>query len=316
MKIVIPDPIWSVPDKYWDKLRELGAEIYDDAPANQQETVRRIKDAEIITANYLNLDKQLIDAAVNLKYVIVPAVGYNNIDAGYASIKGIKVLNCPTFVPLSVAEHALALIFALAKNLTQTKIDLQDGTWAQEKYLSFELSGKTLGLVGYGNIGKNLERMAAGMGMKVNHTNSKSSDEETDDLFRNSDIVCLCLPLNEQTRHMVDERRLQLLKPTTYLINVSRGAIIDQPALLASLKQKKFAGAGLDVFEDEPGASGQIPAEILELVQLPNVVPSPHIAFNTPEAADRLGQEILSNIQACLNGKPMNIVNDITNKEA
>lgn len=308
MKIVIPDHIWGIPEKYWDELRAMGAEVYTDSVANQDEAIARIKDAEIITVNYFKGDSRLIDAAPNLKYMIAPAVGYDWIDTSYAASKGITVVNCPTFVPLPVAEHAMALLLALAKRLPEARTDMQSGLWDPNKYINFELAGKKLGLLGYGNIGKNIERMAIGFSMTVSHTNSKSTPEEIDRIFQTSDVVCLCLPLTSETRGMVDRRRLNMLKESAYLINVARGPIIDQAALLDVLSTKQFAGAGLDVFNGEPSANKELSEQIRELLSLPNVVATPHSAFNTPEALDRKGAEIVANIRACINGVPINAV--------
>lgn len=309
MKIVIPDRIWGIPEKYWQQLRDMGADVYLDKVSSQAEAIERIKDAEIITVNYFDGDKQLINSAPLLKYIISPAVGYEWIDTEYARSKGIIVLNCPTFVPLSVAEHAMALLLSLAKRLPEANADMRNGIWNPNQYVGFELAGKRLGLLGYGNIGKHIERMANGFGMAVGHINSTSSPVDIDRLFQESDVVCLCLPLTEKTRNMVDGRRLGLLKPTAYLINVARGAIVDQSALLQSLRGRKIAGAGLDVFDGEPGSSGEMSAEIRELISLPNVIATPHSAFNTPESLDRKGAEILADIQSCLDGDPVNVVN-------
>lgn len=287
----------------------MGAEVYMDSVHGQDEAVKRIKDAEIITINYFDGDRQLIDAATNLKYIVAPAVGYEWVDVAYARSKGIAVLNCPTFVPLSVAEHAMALLLTLAKRLPEAHKDMAAGLWTSNKYTGFELAGKRLGLVGYGHIAKHIERMAKGFDMTVAYTNSASTPDEVDRLFQESDVVCLCLPLTEKTRHMVDERRLGLLKQSAYLINVSRGAIIDQTALLEALKRQSFAGAGLDVFEGEPGVSGEMSQQITELISLPNVVATPHSAFNTAEALDRKGAEILADIESCVAGSPINVVN-------
>jgi D-3-phosphoglycerate dehydrogenase len=302
-------PIWGVPEKYWEQLRTMGADVHMDSNISQAEAAERIKDAEIITINYFDGDKELIDAAPNLKYIVSPAVGYDWIDADYAASKGIKLVNCPTFVPLPVAEQAMALLLTLAKRLPEVRADMQSGLWSTNDYVSFELAGKKLGLLGYGNIGKHLERMATGFGMAVSYTNSKSTPEEIDRLFQESDVVCLCLPLNDTTRHMVDARRLRMLKKSAYLINVARGAIVDQTALLEALRAGWFAGAGLDVFDGEPGTSGAMSDQIKELVALSNVVATPHSAFNTRESLDRKGAEILANIQACIDGAPMNVVN-------
>lgn len=309
MKIVIPDLIWGIPSKYWDELRSIGAEVYDDYPQNREILLERIKDAEVMTINYFDGDKELIDSLPNLKYIISPAVGYDWIDAEYAKSKGVRVLNCPTFVPLAVAEHAMALLLTLAKRIPEAQSDMKNGLWAPNDYVAFELSGKKLGLVGYGNIGKHLEKMASGFGMSVEHVNSQSTASELDDLLATSDVVCLCLPLNEKTMGLIDGRRLGLLKKTAYLINVARGAIIDQGALLECLQNNTFAGAGLDVFDGEPGSSGEISEQIRSIIALPNVVATPHSAFNTPQSLDRLGAEIVANIKSCVANSPINQVN-------
>jgi D-3-phosphoglycerate dehydrogenase len=309
MKIVIPDPIRSIPDSDKEKLREMGAIVHTTVPKDQNEIIERIKDAEIITANYIDIDKELIDAAQNLKYIIAPAVGYDWIDVDYAAAKGIKVLNCPTFVPLPVAEFAMALLLSLGKRINDADRDLKKGIWEGMNYQGFELDGKTMGIVGHGNIGKKLQHMAEAFGMKVIYTDSKSTPEELDQLMKDSDVVCLACPLRNNTRGMIDMRRLKMLKKTAYLINVARGAVIDQKALITCLKEKSFAGAGLDVFDGEPPNQGEVSAEIMELVNLPNVIGTPHTAFNTPEAHVRKGAEIMANIQSCLNGTPQNVVN-------
>lgn len=307
MKIVIADVI-GIPQAIKDELRKLGATVHDDRPDNKDEVIERMKDAEIITANYVAIDKEVIDAAAHLKYIIVPAVGYDWVDHEYATVKGIKVINCPTYVSLAVAEHTIALMLALARRLLESNADFKRGKWDPNYYAGFELAGKKLGLVGYGNIGENVERLAKGLGMQVNHTDSQSSDSELDALIRESDVICLCLPLNKATRHLIDARRLSLLKKDAYLINVARGAIVDQKALIKALKNNQFAGAGLDVYDGEP-LVGEPSQEIMELINLPNVVATPHIAYNTNGALERLGQEIFDNIQACLNGEPKNVVN-------
>jgi phosphoglycerate dehydrogenase-like enzyme len=300
MKIVITDRI-ELSSVATEKIKQLPAVLHDDTPADEATIIERIKDAEIITANYIDITPSMIDAAPQLKYIIVPAVGYEWVDYKYASKKGIKVLNCPTHNSLAVAEHALALLFATVRSIVESDVALRNGDWQQEKYRGFELSGKRLGLVGYGNIGKNVARMAEGLGMTVVHTNSKSTDDELDKLLAESDVVVLCLPLNENTKNLISAERLSLMKQTAVLVNVARGAILDQAALYDALKDGRIAGAGLDVFTGEP-LKGAPSDEIISLSKLPNVVATPHIAYNTEETALRLGDELLANIQACLNG--------------
>ncbi len=307
MQIVIPDQI-EVSEDAIEKLRQLPATIYSDTPVDESEIINRVKDAELITANYIDITSAIIDAASNLKYIIVPAVGYEWIDYKYAASKGIKVLNCPAHNSLAVAEHAMALLFAVARKIVEADTALRAGQWHQDIYKGFELGGKKLGLVGYGNVGKNIERMAEGLGMQVSHTNSRSTTKELESLLSESDIIILCLPLTESTRNLIDAQRLSLMKPSAVLINVARGAIVDQSALYVTLESRQIAGAGLDVFTGEP-LKGMPSGEIIKLSQLSNVVATPHIAYNTAEMAVRLGVELLADIQSCIDGTPINVVN-------
>jgi phosphoglycerate dehydrogenase-like enzyme len=305
MKIVIPDHI-EISSEAAESIRRLPVQMYNDIP-NEAEIIDRIKYAEIITANYIDITPKIIDAAPKLKYIIVPAVGYEWVDYKYATTKGIKVLNCPTFNSQAVAELAISLMFAVGRKIVEANTSLRNGEWQAARFKGFELSGKKLGLIGYGNIGKRIARMAEGIGMTVGYTNSKSSSAEIDKLFKESDVVTLCLPLNADTKGLVDAKRLTMLKSNAILINVARGPIIDQQALIEMLKSGKVAGAGLDVFNDEP-LVGTPPQSIVELTKLPNVVATPHYGFNTVETAKRLGDELYENIKSCMDDAPINLV--------
>lgn len=306
MKIVVTDSI-GIPDIYKSELKDLGADIYETLPKSEEELTQRINNAEIITANHIKIDQKIIDSAPKLKYIIIPAVGYEWVDHKYAASKSIKVINSPSYVTNAVAQHVIALIFALARKLVISNSDLRDGKWNPKLFEGFELQNKKIGLIGYGRIGKSVEKLALGIGMTVNFVNSKSSAQEIDEIIQNSDIVCLCLPLNKNTHHLIDKRRLELMGKTTYIINVSRSSIIDQKALIDHLKSNKIAGAGLDVFTGEP-LSGVPSSEIVQLANMENVVATPHTAWNTSGALDRLGKEIVDNIKACLAGTPKNVV--------
>jgi phosphoglycerate dehydrogenase-like enzyme len=304
MKIVLPDKI-NISDDYKDKIRQLGAEVFDDLP-DENELKRRISEAEIITASYVDITSNVIDAAPNLKYIVVPAVGYEWVDTEYAASKGITTLNCPTFNSQAVAEHAIALLMAVNRNLITGSDELRAGKWSQ-KLVGYELADKKLGLIGFGNVGTRIERIATGLGMNISYVNSKSSPDQVDALVSTSDFVIICAPLNDNTRNLVDERRLKLLKQTAVLVNVGRGAIVDQTVLIELLKNKKIRGAGLDVFDGEP-LTGVPSDTIVELAKLPNVIATPHVAYNTEEINDKQGAEILANLQSCIAGKPVNVV--------
>lgn len=305
MNIVVPDNI-KISEDYKKQIRALGAQIFDDLP-DKNELKSRIKDAELITANYIDVTPEIIDAAPKLKYIVVPAVGYEWVDVEYASLKGITTLNCPTFNSQAVAEHAISLLMAVNRNLITGADDIRAGKWAPQNLHGYELEGKKLGLIGYGNVGKRIEKLAEAIGLNVRYANSKSTTNEIDTLLSDADFVIICAPLTDDTRNLIDERRLNLLKPTAVLVNVGRGAIVEQNALIKALKSKKIRGAGLDVFDGEP-LTGAPNKTIIELAGLPNVIATPHIAYNTEEINDKQGKEILKNIQSCVGGNPINVV--------
>jgi len=307
MNIVFPDRI-DFDDATKAKIKVLGITTYNDVPTDEATVIERIRDAELITANFVAITRRVIDAAPRLKFIVSSAVGYNHIDYQYALSKDIKVLNCPTQNANAVAEHAIALMLAVSHKVLEANTSLREGKWNGLDMLGTELGQKKLGLVGYGRVGKLIERKVAGFNMTIRYVNSTSTDQDLDILLQESDIVCLCLTLDETTRHIINQRRLLMLKPHAILINIARGAVIDQAALLNALKQKTFCAAGLDVYENEP-TSGHVPPDVLELVKLPNVVATPHIAYNTEETTTRLGEELFKNIESCLNGRPKNIIN-------
>jgi phosphoglycerate dehydrogenase-like enzyme len=307
MKIVITDKV-DIDEAAAEKLRQLPATVFEDVPKTDDEIITRVKDAEIITANYIDITPSIIDACPKLKYIIVPAVGYEWVDYKYAASKGIEVINSPTHNSLAVAEHAIALLFAIVRNLFPAQTSLQAGRWQSRDFRGIELHGKKLGLVGHGSIGKNIEAMAQSLGMSCSYVNSKSTSDELDSLLRDSDIIVICASLNDATRGLIDSRRLGLIKATAYLVNVARGAIVDQEVLTQALRERKIAGAAVDVFADEP-LVGEPNDKIVQLSKLSNVIATPHIGYNTQETTFRLGEEIYANIVACTDGKPQNVVN-------
>jgi phosphoglycerate dehydrogenase-like enzyme len=202
----------------------------------------------------------------------------------------------------------VSLALAASRKTLQASDDLKTGNWSPRGFSGSELAGKHLGTIGHGHIGKLVEQKATALGMTASYVDSKSSPEDTDRLIAGSDYLVLCLPLNDTTRNMIDARRLALMRPTSYLINVARGAIVDQQALTDVLKSHKIAGAALDVFDGEP-QTGKPSSEIVSLASMQNVIATRHIGATTAEADTRLGDEIITNIMACLDGHAINVVN-------
>ncbi len=308
VKVVFVDPI-GLTDESIAELKALcDLAVYVDVPNGEDEILRRIDGADIITANWISITDKIIRSSPTLKYIVVPAVGYEWIDIRAANDAGISVLNCPTHNSRAVAEFTIAMVFAVARRVIEANTDLRAGVWKPVAYTGMELASKRLGLIGYGRIGQQVAQMAECAGMEVRFANSKTSPGELDQLIAESDVISLNLPLTAGTLHLIDERRLRLMKEGAYLINTARGALVDQKALVEALKSGHLSGAALDVFENEP-MTGVLREDLRELIALRNVVATPHIAFNTEEASRRLGTEIVRNIESCINGSPINVVN-------
>lgn len=307
MQVVIPDKMYLA-EKDRKELISLGATIAQDTTTDPKEMMFRVRNADILTAKFVDITREIIDAAPKLKYIVSAAAGYDSIDVTYASAKGIKVINCPTHHAAAVAEHTLALLFALLRHIKTANDIILEGGWDSPLLEGTEISGKQVGLIGHGNIGARVESLLAGIGAQISYVDSQSSASEVDRMISQSDVVIICAQLNDATRHLIDERRIAAMKSSAYLINISRGAIVDQVALMAALERKAIRGAGLDVFEYEL-SDGPATPPIKELAQMSNVIATPHIGYHTGEALVRLSDELLVNIRAILGGAPINVVN-------
>lgn len=311
MKIIFPAKI-DLTEESINKIKLLGAEIFDDVPSLS--TLKdRIRDAEIIVVgHYIKIDRDMIDGAPKLKYIIIPTSGYEYVDVEYINTRNIAVLNCPTFNSRAVAEHAISLLMATNRMLLPASDSIRSGVWDPQSLVGYEMVDKKIGLIGYGNIGKNIEKIGLLLGMRVAHINSKSNSKDIDSLVADSDFVILCASSNYSTKNILDKRRLELLKSSSIVINVSRGDLVDQNALYTILKNNKIRGAGIDVFEKEPAVnifSDRVDPTIIAFTKLRNVITTPHIGYNTKEAFIKRGNEILLAIESCISNNPVNVVN-------
>jgi len=263
------------------------------------------------------IDKEVIDANHRLRIISNYAIGVNNIDVGYATKKGIPVTNTPgRGIVDAVAEHTFALMLTATKRIQEADQFVRQGkfkSWEPKLFLGLELIGKTLGIVGLGRIGSGVARRAKALGMKVMyHDIKRHKDFEKEfqagyyslkELLKIADVVSLHVPLLPSTHHLISKRELVLMKKTAFLINTSRGPVVDEKALVQALKKRLIAGAGLDVYEFEPKLAPG-------LANLPNVVLTPHIASATVEARAEMSLAAAENILAVLQGKkPRFIVN-------
>jgi len=316
MKIVVLDGFAMNPgDLNWDSLKQLGeTEIYE--RSFLKETADRISNAEIVLTNKAILNKELIDGAKKLKYIGVMATGYNIVDIVAAQTKDIVVTNVPSYSTASVAQLTFALILELANHTALYAESVRDGDWIKSNDFSYhlkpimELRDKTLGVIGLGQIGQAVAKIAIAFGMKViaSHKHSERDqmegvtfvDEKTS--FREADIVSLHCPLNEKNTKFVNKELLAIMKPTAFLINTSRGGLINEPDLAEALNKETIAGAALDVLSTEP------PVASNPLLQAKNCLITPHIAWATFEARSRLMSVVVNNIKSFLEGKVEHVV--------
>ncbi|WP_299848930.1 2-hydroxyacid dehydrogenase [uncultured Roseovarius sp.] len=319
MKIVRTDSELQVP-LVDDALRKEGHElILLPDGVSEAELIRVVADADLILMCYTPITQHVIDAAPRLKGIVKYGVGIDAIDIPAAIDRSIPVVNIPEYAEETVAEGAFALMIALAKKLQPLGRAMQrDGwAWPEQNWLGSDIAGKTVGIVGLGKIGKSMARMAgAGFRAKViGYSPGMSEDdmaaagvEKRDDLhalLAESDFVSLHCVLNDDTRGIIGEAELKAMRPGAYLINSSRGALVDDDALLRALDEGWIAGAGLDVFANEPlKRSGHKLSRLFEHEQ---VILSPHLTFYTHDAMERLEAETLARCHEVLAGEQVRI---------
>lgn len=256
------------------------------------------------------VDKEIIDVGTKLKLISNYGVGYNNIDIQYAREKGVTVTNTPRSVNNPTAELAMALMLSAARRVSECNFRIRkekESMWGTMKNLGFSLEGKTLGIIGMGNIGRNVARKAEAFGMNVIYYNRRTEvagyqRTDLDTLLQISDFISLHTPLTAETRHLIDIREFSLMKPTAILVNTARGAVINEKALVEALRNRAIAGAALDVFEEEPHITEA-------LYEFDNVVLTPHIGTGTIDTRIAMAEEALANIRNFFNGTPTNVVN-------
>lgn len=279
------------------------------------ETIERITDAEIILTSKVVIGEKELDAAPNLKLIAICATGYNNVDLVAAKARNITVCNVRAYGNDSVAEHALMLMLSLMRNLPAFKRDVAGGFWQKSPHYTHfsapirDLNGKTITIFGKGNIGQTIGKYATALGMNViwgehkHATTIREGYTEFQAALKQADIVSLNCPLNEQTQNMIGEAELKIMKPQAILINVGRGGLADERAVLAALKYGQLGGAGFDVLTQEPPKDGN-PL----LSQLPNLIVTPHVAWAGDNALERMAEILEQNINRFIEGNPQNVL--------
>lgn len=280
------------------------------------ETLERIRGADIVITNKVVISAQAFAENPQLKLVAVTATGVNNVDVEAAKQNGTAVCNIRAYGNESVAEHAFMMMITLMRNLPAYQRDVAAGLWENSPFFCHlgapmrDLNGKTLAIFGHGNIGKTLATYAQAFKMNVvfaEHKNAQSVRDgyvSFDEAIRSADVVSLNCPLTPQTANMIGEAELQQMKPGAILINCGRGGLVDEAALVAALKYGQIGGAGFDVLTQEPPRDGNP----LLKARLPNLIVTPHIAWASQEAANRLFDILLDNINRFVAGNPQNLV--------
>ena len=285
---------------------------------HSDQTKDRIKNAEVVVSNKIVLDKDILKSAKKLKLICVAATGTNNIDLTTAKKLGITVCNVTGYATPSVVQHVFALILGLATKLPDYQRAVRENRWQYSKqfclldYPIDEIAGKTMGIVGYGELGKAVAKAAEAFGLNVviaKRPGSKTNQKDRivlKTLLPQVDILTLHTPLADNTKNLIGKKELALMKPTALLINTARGGIVNEQALADALRDGYLGGAGFDVLSQEP----PLPRNPLLAADIPNLILTPHIAWASRASRQRLLDQISANISAFLAGTPRNIVNE------
>jgi D-3-phosphoglycerate dehydrogenase len=299
-KVLIREPIAEAGIRL---LRERGFDVAVDGDSDLAETIADY-DA-IVVRSATKVTGDLIERATNLKVIGRAGVGIDNVDVDAATRRGIVVANAPESTVVSAAEHTIGLLVALTRNIPQAHAALKQGRWERKAYGGVELAGKTLGVLGFGRIGQQVGRRAAGLGMRIVAYDpfvaperfrelGVDSAETVEDVYAAADFLTIHLPLTDETRRSIGAGAFAQMREGVRIVNAARGELIDEDALLDALKSGQVGGAALDVFSAEPYAG--------PLLELDNVVVTPHLAASTEEAQDRAGVIIAEQVAAALEG--------------
>lgn len=314
-RVLVTDYTWDSTEPEAEVLAEAGAELVIAKSGEPQELTELVVDADGILTCFKQVTSEVLRAGTRLQVVGRYGIGVDNIDVAEATRLGILVTNVPAYCLDEVAEHALGLLLGLARNIPAYNTAVRDGRWdLKAGRRLYRVAGQALGIVGFGKIGQTLAAKASAFGVRIlafdpfmdaaRISALGAEPRDLDALLSESDLVSLHVPLTESTRHLINEDRLRSMKPTSFLVNTSRGGIIDMDALARALSEGWIAGAGLDVFEPE-----RLPADH-PLLSGPNLVATPHVAFYSEESVLELERKAARNVADVLSGRlPASVVN-------
>lgn len=314
MKIVVLDGYTLNPgDNPWSALEALG-ELRIFERSTTAEILERAADAEVLLTNKTALPAGVIESLPQLKFVSVLATGYNVVDVPAARARGVVVSNVPDYGTNTVAQYVMALLLELSHHVGDHARAVREGAWIGATDWTFwrtpqiELYGKTMGVVGFGRIGRRVAALAEAFGMRVIYNSRRAYQDARqeyrglEDLFAEADVVSLHCGLTAENAGMVDARLLARMKPSAFLINTARGALVNESDLAAALAQGVLAGAAVDVLSSEP------PSASNPLLSAKNCLVTPHMAWATLEARQRIMKTTVENVRAFLEGSPINVV--------
>lgn len=310
---------YQIPKEGLQPLYDAGFELHYPTKSiyKEEDLLPLVADFDVLISSLpVPITDKVLYAGKKLQLISNYGVGYNNVPIEKARELGIAVTNTPISVCEPTAELAMGLLVATMRNITQNNLQLREDInfrWGNTQNLATSLMGKQLGIIGMGRIGRAIARRAIAFGMKIVYHNRNRLDTVTEkqynaqymsfeELLQTSDAVSLNMPLTMETEHLIGEKEFQMMKTSAYLLNTARGSVVDEQAMIKALQNNEIAGAGLDVFENEP----HIPKELLEMK---NVTLTPHVGIFTYEDRIKTGIEASENIILFFEGKPQNIVN-------
>lgn len=317
MKIVVMDGYALNPgDISWEDFETLGEFILYEH-TEKEEIIKRAKGADAILTNKTPITRELFVNCPTIKYVGVLATGYNVVDTAAARERGVVVTNVPTYGTDAVAQYAVAMMLELCHHIGEHDRSVKAGDWQRNRnfcywnYPTIELSGKTLGIIGYGRIGQKLAKIASALGMTIiaydKYPDADKLCENArfgalEELLCQSDFISLNCPLTQENKGIINRKTISMMKDGVYIINTARGPLVNEKDLSDALKSGKVKGAAVDVLSEEPPAHGNV------LIDAPNCIVTPHIAWAAKESRIRLMEIAVNNLKAFLDGKPINIV--------
>ncbi|ABO34989.1 D-isomer specific 2-hydroxyacid dehydrogenase, NAD-binding protein [Methanococcus maripaludis C5] len=316
MKIVVLDGYtMNSGDLSWSNLEKFGElNVYD--RTSESEVIERISDSEIVITNKVIIGREVFEKCKNIKYVGVTATGYNVVDTNLAKEFGVTVTNVPAYSTDSVSQLVFSFILEYCQNVYKYNESVKSGDWVNSKDFSYrkfpivELAGKNLGIIGFGAIGKKVAEIGNAFGMNVivntrtiSNTNLNVKFVSKEEIFKNSDFLTLHCPLTDETKEIINKNTLELMKTSSFLINTGRGGLVNEKNLADALNLGNIAGAGLDVLSNEP------PKEDNPLINAKNTFITPHVAWASYEARNRLMNVTINNVKSFIEGNPINVVN-------